>query len=105
MAVSIKEVYNIIDNAVDSDLILKIEDKIDKSLSDPKFLKDWRCGTPEAGHFYRFAIEGELNKASKEALSEKYLNGGWAKVEIINSSENGERPGGALVILTMPPSA
>lgn len=38
-------------------------------------------------------IHTELSKKDKEKLEIMYKEAGWSKVKILNSSENGERPG------------
>lgn len=38
-------------------------------------------------------LAGNLLEVEKEALRDRYLAAGWKEVGIVNSSENGERPG------------
>lgn len=45
------------------------------------------------GNMVFVAIGGEMREDIKTEVTAEYLKAGWSKVEIINSSENGERPG------------
>lgn len=47
----------------------------------------------------RTTISRELNQQDKIYLNTIYTNVGWRRVEVINSSENGERPGIAMITL------
>jgi hypothetical protein len=99
--VSVKEVKEILDNAVEQSAVEKVIETIDEKLAAPEWLKDWRCGTPEKGYFYRIVCEGELNNRSKKPINHIYSKAGWI-VEITNSSENNERPGLCGIVLRMP---
>lgn len=103
MAIKVSEVVDILNNSVDTELLEKVENKIDKELSNPRLLASWRCGTEEYGYFWRVGGDGELNEATKKALTAMYVEQGWESVTVINSSENGERPGAHIVVLCLPP--
>lgn len=103
MAIKVSEVVNIFNNTVNANMVKQVEEKIDMELSEAAQLAAWRCGDEEHGYFWRIGGKGELNEATKKAISSMYVANGWHSVTIINSSENSERPGMHVVILCLPP--
>lgn len=77
---------------VDTSLVDRIIENINHKLSDPRWVKDWRCGGLENPH-YRFVQNGTANDRDKEELVRLFRNSGWGAVKVLNSEENGERPG------------
>lgn len=83
---------------VDALLVSRIIETINLKLSDPRWVKDWRCGGIENPH-YRFVQNGTVNDRDKEELIRLFRNSGWGAVKVSNSEDNGERPGLVQVIL------
>lgn len=73
--------------------------EIDKRLQDPQYLKDWVCNK-EKNPTYRIPIPGEASYGDKKFIIKAYQDAGWGGVKVINSGENGERPGMVLVIIS-----
>lgn len=99
MPVSVETVKSYIDNA----LIDRIIDHIDTKLSDPSWIKDWRCGegTEQNPWFWRTYIPGYVNQNEKAEICRRYQEAGW-KLEVLNSCEVGEHYGMIGVTLLMP---
>lgn len=43
--------------------------------------------------FSRAILGQELSPGQQQTIRQRYLDAGWSRVEFLNSSENGERPG------------
>jgi hypothetical protein len=80
-------------SAFSVDFVNRAVAEIDRRIGDPVWINQWRCGTQD-NPYWHIAVKGEAGFADKCELTRLYVTGaGWGDIEIITSSENGERPG------------
>lgn len=68
-------------------------EKIDKCLSDPQWVRDWKYGGKTSPTYWDIVIPGEATERDKKQITDLYKEVGWDTVVVTNSSENGERSG------------
>lgn len=66
--------------------------KITEHLRDPYWINKWQRGDKNNPYF-RFILQGFATKGDKEKIIFTLLGSGWGAVNVMNSSENGERGG------------
>ncbi|MNL14522.1 hypothetical protein D3C87_1354660 [compost metagenome] len=88
MPVSPQEVEQLVDDSA----VERLVERIDANLKNPRWVKEWRCGTPESP-YWDMAFAGTLSTEEKRQLRQLYLDAGWREVHVRNSEEGGERPG------------
>lgn len=66
--------------------------EITRKLSDPDWVRDWRCGGSE-DPFWRIAVPGVASHADMIEIERVLSGSGWHRIVQTNSGDNGERDG------------
>ena len=77
--------------------------RIDCQLSDKQWVNAMALGDEE-NPFLEVTMGGFASETDKKCIIAEYLSAGWGKVTVVNSEENGERPGMTLISLFKYPS-
>jgi hypothetical protein len=89
MAINIKDVQ-----PKEPTNVERIEQVIDAKLSNENVRNSFFRGHPDpAEQHYALTVTGIVLDYEKDILKSRYANAGWGRMEIVNSEENGERPG------------
>ncbi len=79
-------------NIISQERLEKAYAEIDAHLSNPSYMRDTQYGGEE-NPWWDIMIRFQLTPGEKERIIFEYTRAGWSKVEVMNSSENNERPG------------
>ena len=83
------------DIKIDLNAVDKIEEEVDEKIRS----KGIRLDTSSKKKI-EVIVPGHLNPYEKNELASRYFDAGWGSIGVMNSDENGERPGLVSVTLT-----
>lgn len=75
-------------NQVDQDEMVKFIAAFNKDMSNPVYVKNWRCGTDEKP-WWRHSVKGHHSEKTEAEIRKCLLENGWSVNEVIRDTDRG----------------